>query len=119
MRARFGKNKNGAAPAWRCYGEFQETATTKACLGDNGQRTNEECSDPTEGTGVYCSRQKQLQEIIDAGCGDGIGESLKHQKKFHKTLFFQRWKFHNFAKPSMARSEHYSNFSNLNVKSKF
>ena len=27
MVARFGTNKNGAKPGWRCYGQFEPTAT--------------------------------------------------------------------------------------------
>lgn len=42
MKARVGFNKNGAALAWRCYGNFRSTNEENACIGSDGLLTNEE-----------------------------------------------------------------------------
>ena len=64
MYARYGLNKNGAMPAWRCYGEFLSSNSQQACIDNNGERTDEACLDPFAGNKIYCTRTKQIEALI-------------------------------------------------------
>ena len=38
MKARYGLNKNGAVPGWRCYAQFTDISLTDSCIDQFGQR---------------------------------------------------------------------------------
>lgn len=67
MYARFGLNKNGKMPAWRCYGEFSESNSELACVNNMGEQTNDGCTDPIPDNKIYCTRSQQIEAIIGKG----------------------------------------------------
>lgn len=68
MVARFGPNRNGLKPAWRCYGDVLSMSDTAACTTNEGELTNQHCSDPDFNANTYCNRPDQLAAIFGEGC---------------------------------------------------
>jgi hypothetical protein len=62
MKARFGVNKNGANPTWRCYGYFNNDLDD-FCLDEYGERTVP-CSTPVFDGGKYCTREIEMSDMI-------------------------------------------------------
>jgi len=68
MFARYGFNKNGQKPAWRCYADVLSTSNAAACTTNDGELTNVGCSDPDPSALKYCNRPDDLAAILNDGC---------------------------------------------------
>ncbi|CAG5094198.1 Oidioi.mRNA.OKI2018_I69.XSR.g13338.t1.cds [Oikopleura dioica] len=68
MVARYGLNKNGENPGWRCYRYTSMSNETAACIGPDGELTAEGCSDPIHGDGHYCNRVAEMEEVLRTAC---------------------------------------------------
>ena len=72
MVARYGLNKNGAVPAWRCYGYTRSDTNSESCIDDWGELTS--CSDPIGDDGVYCGKTLEIEALITESIGKAHSE---------------------------------------------
>ena len=70
MVARYGFNRNGVKPAWRCYADVLTTSDEAACTTNSGVLTNADCTDPNYSVNTYCNRPDQLSAILSDGCSE-------------------------------------------------
>jgi len=63
FNARFGVSNGGTSKTWRCYKTVKADIFDDSCVSMSGELVK--CSAPDPSGGGYCTRDKELKEIID------------------------------------------------------
>ena len=100
MKARHSYNFVGKLIGWKCYGLFQSTSESSACMANDGSLTNEGCSDPDFDTRpmAICDRRHQMDALIlelrnkwasEQATTTAVTPAITNEGKFKYCQFYQ------------------------------